>query len=65
MKNRLYKSSVDKKLCGVCAGVAEYFELDPTVVRLAWAAFTILGGCGIIAYIIAAIVMPTKENNEQ
>ena len=65
MKKRLYKSSVDKKLCGVCAGVAEYFELDPTVVRLAWAAFTILGGCGIIAYIIAAIVMPTKENNEQ
>ena len=58
MKKRLYKSSVDKKLCGVCGGVAEYFDLDPTLVRLAWVAFTLLGGSGILAYIIAAIVMP-------
>ncbi len=61
MKKRLYKSITDKKLCGVCAGVAEYFEIDPTIIRLAWVAFTLLGGCGIIAYIIAAIVMPTPE----
>lgn len=63
MKKRLYKSKNDKKLCGVCAGVAEYFDIDPTLIRLAWVAFTILGGSGIIAYIVAAIVMP--ENNEQ
>ena len=63
MKKRLYKSKCDKKLCGVCAGIAEYFDIDPTLVRLAWVAFTLLGGSGIIAYIIAAIVMP--ENNSE
>ena len=61
MKKRLYKSREDKKLCGVCGGIAEYFELDPTIIRLAWVAFTLLGGSGIIAYIIAAIVMPDKK----
>ena len=59
MKKRLYKSIVDKKISGVCGGIAEYFEIDPTIVRLAWILFTALGGAGIIAYIIAAIVMPT------
>ena len=59
MNKKLYKSVTDKKLCGVCGGIAEYFDLDPTVVRLAWVAFTLLGGSGIIAYIIAAIVMPS------
>ena len=63
MKKRLYKSKEDKKLCGVCGGVAEYFELDPTIIRLAWVVFTLLGGSGIIAYIIAAIVMPDKKDD--
>ena len=58
MKKRLYKSQTDKKLCGVCGGLAEYFDFEPTLVRLAWVAFTLLGGSGILAYIIAAIVMP-------
>lgn len=58
MKKKLYKSYTDKKICGVCGGIAEYFEIDSTVVRLAWVAFTLLGGSGIIAYIIAALVMP-------
>ena len=60
MKKRLFKSETSKKLCGVCGGVAEYFDIDPTVVRLAWVAFTLLGGSGILAYIIAAIVMPSQ-----
>ena len=63
MKKRLYKSREDKKLCGVCGGIAEYFELDPTIIRLAWVIFTLLGGSGIIAYIIAAIVMPDKKDD--
>ena len=63
MKKRLYKSREDKKLCGVCGGIAEYFELDPTLIRLAWVVFTLLGGSGIIAYIIAAIVMPDKKDD--
>ena len=61
MKKRLYKSAIDKKLCGVCGGLAEYFDIDSTIVRLAWVLFTALGGSGIIAYIIAALVMPEKR----
>ena len=63
MKKRLYKSNLDKKLCGVCGGIAEYFELDPTIIRLAWVVFTLFGGSGIIAYIIAAIVMPNRPED--
>ena len=59
MKKRLFKSTTDKKLCGVCGGIAKYFDFDSTIVRLAWVLFTLLGGSGIIAYIIAALVMPT------
>ncbi|WP_033153848.1 PspC domain-containing protein [Pseudobutyrivibrio ruminis] len=53
---RLYKSN-NKKICGVCAGIAEYFDVDPTIVRLIWAAVTLAGGSGIIIYIVAALVM--------
>ena len=60
MKKRLYKSHADKKICGVCSGIAKYFDLDPTVIRLALVAFCLLGGAGILAYIIAAIVMPDE-----
>lgn len=60
MKKRLYKSSTDKKVCGVCGGIASYFDVDPTVIRLIWVIFTLAGGSGLIAYIIAAIIMPDK-----
>ncbi len=56
MAKRLYKSS-DRKVCGVCGGIADYFDIDPTIVRLIWVVFTLAGGSGILAYIIAAIVM--------
>lgn len=62
-KKKLYKSQKDKKICGVCAGIANYFSLDPTVVRLALVAFCLLGGSGILAYIICAIVMPDEPTN--
>ena len=54
-------------LCGVCGGVAEYFDIDPTLVRLGWALFSLCAGAGIIIYIVAAIVMPQKpkENAEK
>ena len=61
MKKKLYKSLIDKKICGVCGGIAEYFEMDSTLVRLAWVLFTVLGGSGLIAYIVAALVMPKIE----
>ena len=48
-------------MCGVCGGIAEYFEIDPTIIRLAWVLFTALGGSGIIAYIVAALVMPKRD----
>ncbi len=56
MAKRLYKSS-DRKVSGVCGGIADYFDIDPTIVRLIWVVFTLAGGSGILAYIIAAIVM--------
>lgn len=60
MKKGLYKSSTDKKVCGVCGGIANYFDVDPTVIRLIWVIFTLAGGSGLIAYIIAAIIMPDE-----
>ena len=60
MKKRLYKSSTDKKVCGLCGGIANYFDVDPTVIRLIWVIFTLVGGSGLIAYIIAAIIMPDE-----
>lgn len=58
MNKRLYRSKGDRMLCGVCGGIAEYFDIDLTLVRLGWALFCALGGSGIIAYIIAAVIIP-------
>ena len=60
MKKKLYMDRSDQKLCGVCSGIARYFDLDPTVIRLALVVFCLLGGSGILAYIIFAIVMPDE-----
>lgn len=58
MEKRLYKSNRNRMLCGVCGGIAEYFGLDPTLVRLDWILLSALAGSGLLAYIIAAIVIP-------
>ena len=58
---RLYRSESSRMLCGVCAGIAEYFNLDPTLIRLDWALFCILGGSGVLAYILAAIIIPPES----
>lgn len=58
---RLYRSAVDRKICGVCGGLADYFGLDSTLVRLAFVALAVLGfSTGIILYILAAVVMPDQ-----
>ena len=57
-KKRLYKDVANKKLAGVCAGLAKYFDIDVTLVRLAWILFVCLGGSGLLAYILAVWVMP-------
>ena len=59
-EKKLYKSSTDKKLAGVCGGIVEYFNIDSTLVRLGWVVFSLLGGSGLLAYIIAAIIMPDR-----
>lgn len=60
MEKRLYRIEEGKKICGVCGGLAEYLGIDPTVIRLVWALVG-LCGAGILAYIVAALVMPVKN----
>lgn len=57
-EKRLYKCEEGKVICGVCGGLAKYFDVDPTIVRLIWAALTLVGFSGLIAYIIAALIIP-------
>lgn len=63
MSKKLYKSTTDRKLCGVCAGIANYLNIDPTVVRLLWALITFVGGAGVIAYVVCALVIPDEPYN--
>lgn len=56
---RLYRSRRQRMICGVCGGVGEYFNIDPTLVRLAWALIGLTGG-GLIIYILAAIIVPEE-----
>ncbi len=60
-KKRLYRSSKERIIGGVCGGIAEYFHVDPIIVRLLWVLFTLLSfGVGLIIYIIAWIVIPKR-----
>lgn len=63
MDEKLYKSDTNRLLDGVCGGIAEYLELDPTLVRVAWILFCAAGGSGVLAYIIAALVMPCRPEH--
>ena len=58
MAKKLCHSSTNRMISGVCGGVGEYINLDPTIVRLLWALLVVCYGTGVLAYIIAAIVMP-------
>ena len=65
MTKRLYKSEC-RTLCGVCGGIADYFNLDPTIVRLLWVVMSCLSaGTGIVAYIICALVIPNRPSSEE
>lgn len=55
---KLYRVRNGKMIAGLCSGLGEYFNVDPTIVRLAWVLFAFLGGCGILAYLIAWIIVP-------
>lgn len=64
VENRLYRSKKDRILGGVCGGLGEYFEVDPTLVRLLWVIFALGYGSGVLAYLIAWIIVPEKEEIE-
>ena len=61
---RLYRSGKDKIFGGVCGGIGEYFNVDPIVVRLAWIIFTLMYGAGLLAYIIALIIIPKNPRHK-
>ncbi len=63
MEKKLYRSKTNKKLFGVCGGLAEYFEIDVTVIRLILVLAVIFAGVGVLAYLIAALIMPVKPEN--
>ena len=60
-EKKLRRSATDKTVCGVCGGIAEYFGIDSVLVRLLLVFFCLLGGSGVIAYLIAAIIIPPAE----
>jgi len=63
MVNKKLYLSKDKKIAGVCGGIAEYFDVDPTIIRLAWVLLTVftMFFVGIVAYIIAALIIPERK----
>ncbi|AJH01137.1 hypothetical protein LF65_04605 [Clostridium beijerinckii] len=60
MEKRLYLSATDKKLAGVCGGIAEYFGLDSTLVRIGWVILIVCAGSGLLLYIICALIIPKQ-----
>lgn len=62
MKKQLMRSGRDKKIAGVCAGVAHYFDMDPTIVRVIWGVLAFGYGAGVVAYIILWIIVPEASD---
>ena len=60
-RKRLYKSRTNKMICGVCAGIADYFNIDPSIVRVLWAVLALAAGTGVLAYIACAIILPEGD----
>ena len=63
MEKKLYRSRTDKKICGVCGGLAKSLEIDVTIVRLGCALLVVFTGIGLLAYIIGALVMPNQPDD--
>ncbi|HKZ45127.1 MAG TPA: PspC domain-containing protein [archaeon] len=61
---KLYRSGKEKILGGVCGGIAEYFNADPTLVRILWVLFCILWGTGILFYLILWVIMPRNPKHK-
>lgn len=63
MTKRLYRLRQDRKIAGVCSGIAAYFDIDPTIVRLIWVLIVLFGGFGLLAYLLAIIIIPEKPES--
>ena len=63
MQKKLYRSLTDRKVAGVCGGVANYLNMDPTVIRVLWTIISLLGLFGVIAYIVCAFIIPEEPTN--
>ena len=63
MQKKLYRSATDKKLAGVCGGVAKYLNMDPTVIRVLWAIISLFAFVGVVAYILCAFIIPEEPTN--
>jgi len=59
---RIYRSVLDRKIAGVCGGLGEYFDIDPVIIRILWVVLVLVGGGGLIAYLIALIVIPNDPS---
>ena len=57
---KMIRSATDRKLAGVCGGIGEYFGIDPTMVRIGWVVFCLLGGSGVLAYFLCALIIPEE-----
>ena len=62
MEKKLYRNSQNKMIAGVCSGLAEYINIDPTIIRVIWALVG-LSGAGLIAYLVCALIIPEKPSN--
>ena len=62
---KLCKSNTNKKICGVCGGIAEYLNADPTLIRLGFAIVALAAGSGVLAYFLAALIMPEAQEVDE
>ena len=60
-EKKLTLSTTDKKIAGVCGGIAEHLDLDPSIVRIVWLCFTLLGGAGLLFYLITWLVLSATK----
>ena len=63
MQKKLYRSITDKKIAGVCGGIAKYLNMDPTVIRVLWAFLSLFAFIGVVAYIVCALIIPEEPSS--
>ena len=63
MQKKLYRSKSERKLAGVCSGLAEYLNIDPTIIRVIWAITSLFALVGIIAYVVCAVIIPEEPED--